>query len=312
MDALTLLGHVSDAYRSLKTLAIEATIITESGDENSSQRSEQRLRFFYAAPDRIRYERGGKHGTVQVADGKQLHTSFGVPRRSLGGGPRYSSVPLSQMPRLPHLFRPQFPLGGGDEAFLFQGIDEHVVAAQILREDEDCHVLSVTYEPPPHASLIVSGSVVLFWVNVENYMVMRLEGEVGHRIQTEDEVSWSRHIVTIRRISVNEQLPEDTFQFTSPADATLEAGGRCGISMGGGGGGFVQHSSDGQRRLEHHGSHQWDGDTLVEHSKWKIRGMSLIFERRLTFSVDEKELHVAERITGPKGEVESSCDLPVG
>ena len=81
---------------------------------------------------------------------------------------------------------------------------------------------------------------------------------------------------------------------------------------GGGGSGFVQHSSDGQQRLEHHGSHEWDGDTLVEHSKWKIRGMSLAFERRLTFLVDEKELHITERITGPKGEVESSSDLPVG
>ena len=116
--------------------------------------------------------------------------------------------------------------------------------------------------------------------------------------------------MTIRKMRVNEQLPEDTFHFTPPADATLETGGRCGVGMGGGGG-FVQHSSDGQRRLEHHGSHEWDGDTLVEHSKWKIRGMSLTFERRLTFSVDQKELHVAERITGPKGEVGSSCDLPV-
>ena len=310
MDALTLLRHVSDAYRSLKTLAIEATVITDSGDENSSQRSEQRLRFFYAAPDRFRYERGGKNGTIQVADGKQLHTTFSGPRM-LGGGPRYGSVPILQMPQLPHLFRSQFPLGGGDEAFLFQGIDEHVVAAQILRDEEGCHVLSVTFEPPPHASLIVSGSAILFWVNAENYMVMRLEGKVGHRFPTEDEVTWSRHIVTTRKMRLNEQLPEDTFHFTPPADAILEAGGRCGIGMGGGSG-FVQHSSDGQRRLEHSGSHKWDGDTLVEHSKWKIRGMSLIFERRLTFSVDEKELHVAERITGPKGEVESSCDLPVG
>jgi outer membrane lipoprotein-sorting protein len=308
MDALTLLGHVSNAYRSLKNLAIEATIITESGDENSNQRNEQLVRFFYATPDCIRYERGGKKGTVQVADGKQLHTSFSG-HRGLGGGPRYSSVPLSLMPRLPHFFRSQFPLGGGDEAFLFQGIDEHVVAAQILREEEGCHVLSVTFEAPPYANLIVSGSAILFWVNAENYIVMRLEGEVGHRVPTEDEITWSRHIVTIQKMRLNEQLPEDTFHFTPPADATLEAGGQCG--MGGGGGGFVQHSSDGQRRLEHHGSHKWDGDTLVEHSKWKIRGVSLTFERRLTFSADEKELHVAERIMGPKGEVESSCDLPV-
>jgi outer membrane lipoprotein-sorting protein len=56
---LTLLREVSVAYRSLKTLVLEAAIITESGDENSSQHSEQRVRFYYAAPDRIRYERCG-------------------------------------------------------------------------------------------------------------------------------------------------------------------------------------------------------------------------------------------------------------
>jgi hypothetical protein len=46
-------------------------------------------------------------------------------------------------------------------------------------------------------------------------------------------------------------------------------------------------------------------------SKWKIRGMTLTFERRLTFSADEKELHVTERIAGPEGEIENSCRLPV-
>jgi len=116
MDALALLRGVSDAYRSLKNLAVEATILTESGDENSNQRSEQRVRFFYAAPDRIRYEPCGKNGIVQVADGRQLHTGFGS--HQFGGGPRYSSVPAAEMHRLPHLFRLDFPFGGGDEAFL--------------------------------------------------------------------------------------------------------------------------------------------------------------------------------------------------
>src|SRR5215472_9064474 len=56
MDALTLLREVSDAYRSLRSLSVEASILTESGDENFSQHSEQRVHFLYAAPDRIRYE----------------------------------------------------------------------------------------------------------------------------------------------------------------------------------------------------------------------------------------------------------------
>lgn len=86
MDALTLLRDVSDAYRNLKNLAVEAAILTESGDENSSQRSEHRVRFFYAAQNRIRYEPCGKAGIVQVADGKRLQTNFGG--HQFGGAPR--------------------------------------------------------------------------------------------------------------------------------------------------------------------------------------------------------------------------------
>jgi len=309
MDALTLLRDVSDAYRRLESLAVEAAILTESGDENSSQRGEQRVRFFYAAPDRMRYEPCGKDGIVQVADGRQLHTTFGGKR--FGGGPRYRRIPFAEGHRMPHRFRPDFPFAGGDEAFLYQGIEERVSAARILRDEDGCHVISVSYEPPPYPGIAVTGSAVLYWVNAETLMVMRQEGELGHRFPTEDEITWSRHTLAVRKMRVNEPLPEGTFIFAPPPDARLEAGGQCGISMGGGGG-FVQHGPDDQRRLEHRGSHEWEGDTLVEHSKWKIRGMTLTFERRLTFSADAKELHVAERVIGPKGEAESSSSLPVG
>jgi hypothetical protein len=80
-------------------------------------------------------------------------------------------------------------------------------------------------------------------------------------------------LAVVRTMRVNEQLPEDTFRFVPPADAT-EMAGRCGVSMSGGGG-FIEGGTDDERRLEHRGSHEWDGDTLVEHSKWKIRGMTL-------------------------------------
>ena len=136
MDPSTLLRDVSDAYRSVKILAIEATILTESGDENASHRGEQRVRFFYAAPDRMRYEPCGKDGIIEVADGKLLHTTSG--RRGFGGGLRYNTIPVSQMHRLPHLFRPDFPVSNGDAAFLFQGIEERVTAAQILRDEDGC------------------------------------------------------------------------------------------------------------------------------------------------------------------------------
>src|SRR5262249_34426078 len=101
MDAMAVLRDVSDAYRGLKTLEIEASIVVESGDEHSSQRSEQRVRFFYAAPERVRYERCGKKGMVQVADGEKLHTTF---PDHVGGGTRVSSVPFSGVKRLPGLF----------------------------------------------------------------------------------------------------------------------------------------------------------------------------------------------------------------
>jgi hypothetical protein len=54
---LTILGEVSDAYHSLKNLAVEAAILAESGDEKFCQSSEQRVCFYYAALDRIRYQK---------------------------------------------------------------------------------------------------------------------------------------------------------------------------------------------------------------------------------------------------------------
>jgi hypothetical protein len=108
----------------------------------------------------------------------------------------------------------------------------------------------------------------------------------------------------------NNVASDNTFRFTPPAGATEAATGACGISMSGGSG-FIQQGQNERQCLEHRGSHEWEGDTLVEHSKWKIRGITLIFERRLTFSEDETELHVTERIKGPRGETEGSFKLPV-
>ena len=306
MDALTLLREVSEAYRSLQTLAVEATLVSESGDEDSNQRGEQRVRFIYAAPDRIRYESGGRHSQVQVSDGRVLHNVFGGhpgDRR-----PRYTSVPADKMHWLPHRFRPDFPFAGSDAAFLFQGIDERVASAEMLADEEGCHVVSVMYEQLPRAGIQIQGSAVLFRVNADNRMIMRQQAEIGHRFPTEEEVTWTRHTVLVRTMRVNEPLPENTFEFTPPPDAAEMAAGRCGVTMSASGG-FIEGGADDERRLEHRGSHEWDGDTLVEHSKWKIRGMTLDFERRLSFS--EGELRVAERVTGPKGKAEASYRLPL-
>jgi len=309
MQALALLGEVSEAYGGLETLAVEAALISESGDENANQRSESRVRYFYAAPDRVRYEPCGKDGIFQVADGSRLQNCFSHPH----GRKQCTSIPVSEMLRLPHLFRPDSPIAGGDEAFLFQGIHERVVSAEILRQEEGCYVASVTYQPPPWAGLAVYGSAVRFWIDERNRMVMRQQGDVGHRFPTEDEVTWSRHTVLVRRMRVNETLPAETFVFTAPPDAVEETprGCGCGIISMSGGSGFIEAHGDDRRRLEHRSQHHWEGDTLVETSKWKWRGLNLTFERRLAFSADEKELQVAERIAGPQGEVECRCKLPV-
>ena len=117
--------------------------------------------------------------------------------------------------------------------------------------------------------------------------------------------------MVVREMRVNEPLAEETFQFTPPENAEPETGGRCGISIGGGGG-FVQGGPDDQHRLEHRAWHEWQGETLVERSRRKLRGMLLNFERRLTFLGSGTELRVDERVTGPKGEAETTCKLLAG
>lgn len=95
MDAALLLREVSSAYRELKSLAIEAVLVTESGDEDFRRREEQRVRFSYEAPDRMRYEPCGKTGTVEVNDGEHLHTCFLL--HGPGGGARYYRTPIAEM-----------------------------------------------------------------------------------------------------------------------------------------------------------------------------------------------------------------------
>jgi hypothetical protein len=213
------------------------------------------------------------------------------------------------MHQLPHLFRPEFPLAGGEPPFLFPGIEERVTGAQILREESGCYVVAVSYQPPQqHSGFLVGESGILYWIGAENRMVMRQQGEVGHRFPTEDEVSWTRHTVSVREMRIDQPLPEDTFRFTPPAESTPLTPGRSGFTMVGGGG-FIEGGPDERRRMEHRGWHEWQGDILVEHSKWKIRGMTLTFERRLKFSADENELQVDERIAGPGGETRTNSTL---
>jgi hypothetical protein len=304
MDALEVLREVSHAYRRLRTLSVSAIHLIESGDENSSTSSRTRMRFLYAAPDRARFEQLGERGMLQVADGQNIHTLF--PRMPVGNGPRYASIPSSSMPFPPHCFRSEFPLSG-DAAFLFTGIEERVESAEVVRQEEGCLVVSVRYAPSTHAAFIVHGPSVLFWVRTDNRMVMRQQGSIGHRRPTEDDISWSSHTISVESLTIDEDLTDDAFSFTPPEGAT-SAG--CGVSVGLGAG-FIENSVDQAKRVEHRGSHSWDGDTLVEQSRWKMRGLLLQFERRLSFSEDGAELRVGERISGPRGTVESDFLVPL-
>ena len=180
--------------------------------------------------------------------------------------------------------------------------------ARVLREEDSCYVVAASYEPPSDAGFTTSRDI-LFWVDRRTFMVMKQQGDQGHRFPTEDEVRWTRVTTSVRNIRLNEGIPEDTFQFTPPADTTEVAPGYCGVS---GSGGFIgQLGPDGRHTLEHRDSHEWQGDTLVEHSTWKIREMTLVFERRLTFADGEKEVRIAERIKGPQGKTEGSFRIPL-
>ena len=304
MDALKVLREVSDAYRRLKTLSVSAIHLIESGDENSSTSSRMRMRFLFASPDKIRFEQLGDHGMLQVADGENVHTLF--PRTPMDNGPMYSSMPASGMPFPLHSFHSDFPLNG-NAAFLFSGIAERVESAEVLRQEEGCFVVSVRYAPTTHASFIEHGSPVVFWVRTDNRMVMRQQGRIGHRPPTGDDIYWSSHTISVERLTIDEDLPDNAFSFTPPERAT-SAG--CGGS--GGGSGFIENSGDDAKRVEHRSSHSWEGDTLVEQSRWKMRGLQLEFERRLSFSADGTELMVGERISGPRGTLKGEFHLPLG
>ena len=111
-----------------------------------------------------------------------------------------------------------------------------------------------------------------------------------------------------RDLTIDEDLPDNVFSFTPPQDATSA---RCGVSSASGSG-FIENSVDDAKRVEYRSSHSWEGDTLVEQSRWKMRGLQLEFERRLSFAADRTELRVGERISGPRGTLKGEFHLPLG
>jgi hypothetical protein len=306
MDARALLVDVAATYRGLRSLSVEALSQTESGDADEGSTSHHKVQFLYRAPNHFRSEHLGAHGNLQLSDGERLHQSFGggFP----GHTPRYAANPLPELLKRPHVFRWDAPFGNG-ESFLFHAIAEHVAHAEHVREEDGCHVISVAYEPPPFRH-VESRAPVLFWIRIGDQIVMRQQGEVGHRHPASDDVRWQRHDVTVQQIEVNGLIDAEAFVFTPPAGATEMPDGRCGITMSGGGG-FMREEKGTGRRFEHWGSHEWDGDTLVQRSRWRMRGLDLNFERRLTFSPDESELRVVERVRAPHEEKETAATIRV-
>jgi len=129
---------------------------------------------------------------------------------------------------------------------------------------------------------------------------MRLRADIGRRIPTHDEITWTRNTVAVRQLRTDEPISNSTFDFTPPADAVALPRRRGSVS-GSGGGGFIRSTAGEQDRFEHHGSHEWQGETLVEHSRWKVRGVMLTFERRMTFSEgNRKRLWNGRRAEGAR------------
>jgi len=154
-------------------------------------------------------------------------------------------VPASHQPMLPHSFHSKFPLTG-DTVLLFAGIEENVESAEVLRQEDDCFVVSVRYAPPAQPSLIVPGAAIFYWIHTGHRMVMRQHGKIGHRYPTEEEISWSSHTIAVDALSIDEALPEEPFRFTPPLDGT-SMGGRVSFS---GGGGFIENNVDEAKRVE--------------------------------------------------------------
>jgi hypothetical protein len=201
------------------------------------------------------------------------------------------------------------PFGNG-ESFLFDFIAEHVAHTELLRDEDGCHVISVAYEPTPFHG-VESRGPIRFWIRAADQMVVRQQGEIGHRHPASDDVRWQRHDVTVQQIEVNGPIDDQAFVFTPPAGASEEmSGGRCGVSVSSGGG-FMRSEKGTGRRYEHWGSHEFEGDTLVDRSRWRMRGLDLNFERRLSFSPDESELRVVEHVRGPHEEKEITATIRV-
>lgn len=313
MDARTLLQSVSEAYRNVKSLEAHALSVTESRDDGFSHQ-ERPVTFSYVAPNQARLEQG-KRGMTIVSDGKDLHSYIHSIKR-------YSKGLVTPPHPVTGTFDPEFPHSSNNSAFLFNRIHERVADAEVQRSEmlslvgaeAPCDVVSVTYEPPRHRGFIARGSPLVFWVNTQTHLVLRVEYKMTIETPNHDPRT-SEHTLVVTHLAVDQPMDASTFEFTPPPDAVEMPPGNFNRGRGrlggvGGGSGF-REAGEGEQGVACQRSHKWDGNTFVERSEWTFCGNEIIFERGWTLSDDRAEVRISEQILGPKGPIERAVSIPV-
>src|SRR5215831_20466078 len=215
MEASNLLQVVSETYRNLQSLEVEALVSSESFDDGCRSYNEERIRFAYTAPNQVRLEHPRRPGHLIVSDGRDMHTFFG------GFGPRegrYSKVPVPEREHLPGMFRAEYPYWQGQQAFLFDRIRERVANTEILQSEAllidgksvHCDLISVTHEPPEHRSFVLAASPTTFWVDQQTRLIMRQEGEVTIKTP-HDDARTTKSSVTLTRFSIDQPISPEMF-----------------------------------------------------------------------------------------------------
>jgi outer membrane lipoprotein-sorting protein len=215
MDARALLDSVAAAYGALRTLQGEALSISLAEEEGWSQRTETRLKFFYAAPDRIRVEQPGRRGSVMVSNGTEL-------KRFSRDHARYFRSSAPPLDLLSGVFVPESPAPTHGPV-LFGNIGKRVLEAETMDDETlvvdgaetPCHVVSALYDREDWLQAGVNHPV-RFSIDARNRLVLRMEGKLDPQPLPElirPPVRWT---LAITRLTANGEIPEGVFEFTPP------------------------------------------------------------------------------------------------
>jgi hypothetical protein len=301
MDATALLSSVAETYASLKSLTVDMVLTTEVLDDELADRNERRARAWFAAPNKIRMEQGGRRGILSAANGADQITYF-------AGANRYSRATCTANELLPGFFRPEFPFAGGP-VFLFSRITENAIAAETLREDRvragdvdvDCRVVSVSYAlAEPVATMC--GSAVVFWIDLRRNLVWQTETEATHRWTERTDTDSMRQTTRFTRVLTNEPIAAELFEFVPPPGAVDQGSERRGARF---------RTTSGRNSAEAWQSHEWAGDAFVERQELKLRSVELVIQRRFTLAQDGATLKVNERIEAPTDAAEHEFTIAV-